>query len=65
MYDLYSFQVIPVMGHLVSGKWQHYQYLVESIRQFPNQVCVYSDFKKVCTKYEELILTLDCFFFNI
>ncbi|GJQ72964.1 putative methyltransferase [Trypoxylus dichotomus] len=36
-YDLYSFQVIPVMGHLVSGQWQHYQYLVESIRQFPNQ----------------------------
>ncbi|KAI4454415.1 methyltransferase [Holotrichia oblita] len=37
LYDLYSFQVIPVMGHLIAGQWQHYQYLVESIRKFPNQ----------------------------
>nr|XP_022901046.1 2-methoxy-6-polyprenyl-1,4-benzoquinol methylase, mitochondrial [Onthophagus taurus] len=36
-YDLYSFQVIPVMGHLIAGQWQPYQYLVESIRKFPNQ----------------------------
>ncbi|KAJ1524340.1 hypothetical protein ONE63_010844 [Megalurothrips usitatus] len=37
LYDQYSFQVIPVMGHLVTGQWQPYQYLVESIRQFPGQ----------------------------
>lgn len=37
VYDQYSFQVIPVMGHLVAGQWKPYQYLVESIRQFPNQ----------------------------
>ncbi|KRT83287.1 methyltransferase, partial [Oryctes borbonicus] len=37
LYDLYSFKIIPVMGHLITGQWQHYQYLVESIRQFPNQ----------------------------
>ncbi|XP_044764587.1 2-methoxy-6-polyprenyl-1,4-benzoquinol methylase, mitochondrial [Coccinella septempunctata] len=37
VYDQYSFQVIPVLGQIVAGQWQPYQYLVESIRQFPNQ----------------------------
>ncbi|CAF4804102.1 unnamed protein product [Pieris macdunnoughi] len=37
MYDQYSFQVIPVLGQLVAGQWKPYQYLVESIRQFPDQ----------------------------
>ncbi|CAG5122677.1 unnamed protein product [Candidula unifasciata] len=37
IYDSYSFQVIPVMGQLIAGDWKSYQYLVESIRQFPNQ----------------------------
>lgn len=37
MYDEYSFQVIPVMGHIIAGQWEAYQYLVESIRKFPNQ----------------------------
>ncbi|XP_046554852.1 2-methoxy-6-polyprenyl-1,4-benzoquinol methylase, mitochondrial-like [Haliotis rubra] len=37
LYDNYSFQVIPVMGQLIAGDWKSYQYLVESIRQFPNQ----------------------------
>ncbi|KAI8441779.1 hypothetical protein MSG28_005467 [Choristoneura fumiferana] len=36
-YDRYSFQVIPVLGQLIAGQWKPYQYLVESIRQFPNQ----------------------------
>ncbi|XP_063541046.1 2-methoxy-6-polyprenyl-1,4-benzoquinol methylase, mitochondrial [Cydia strobilella] len=36
-YDKYSFQVIPVLGQLIAGQWKPYQYLVESIRQFPNQ----------------------------
>nr|CAH7749161.1 unnamed protein product [Callosobruchus chinensis] len=36
-YDQYSFQVIPVLGQLIAGEWKAYQYLVESIRQFPNQ----------------------------
>jgi len=31
-YDAYSFQVIPVMGHVVAGDMDSYQYLVESIR---------------------------------
>ncbi|KAF7285911.1 hypothetical protein GWI33_009382 [Rhynchophorus ferrugineus] len=37
LYDQYSFQVIPVMGQLIAKQWKPYQYLVESIRQFPNQ----------------------------
>jgi demethylmenaquinone methyltransferase / 2-methoxy-6-polyprenyl-1,4-benzoquinol methylase len=36
-YDLYSFNVIPVMGQVVTGDRDSYQYLVESIRQFPDQ----------------------------
>ncbi|XP_019394763.1 PREDICTED: 2-methoxy-6-polyprenyl-1,4-benzoquinol methylase, mitochondrial [Crocodylus porosus] len=37
LYDLYSFQVIPVLGEIIAGDWKSYQYLVESIRQFPAQ----------------------------
>ena len=36
-YDLYSFNVIPVLGQVVAGDRDSYQYLVESIRQFPDQ----------------------------
>jgi len=36
-YDVYSFNVIPLMGQVVSGDRESYQYLVESIRKFPNQ----------------------------
>ncbi len=36
-YDRYSFNVIPVMGQLVANDRDSYQYLVESIRKFPNQ----------------------------
>jgi demethylmenaquinone methyltransferase / 2-methoxy-6-polyprenyl-1,4-benzoquinol methylase len=36
-YDLYSFNVIPVMGQIVTGDRDSYQYLVESIRKFPDQ----------------------------
>lgn len=38
-YEKYSFDVIPVMGQIIAGDWKSYKYLVESIRQFPNQVC--------------------------
>lgn len=37
MYDLYSFQIIPQIGSLVTNDRDSYQYLVESIRQFPDQ----------------------------
>lgn len=36
-YDSYSFAVIPRMGQLVTGDRDSYQYLVESIRRFPDQ----------------------------
>lgn len=38
LYDQYSFQVIPALGEVVAGDRDSYQYLVESIREFPNQV---------------------------
>ncbi len=37
IYEAYSFNVIPKMGEWVLGDPQPYQYLVESIRKFPNQ----------------------------
>ena len=36
-YDLYSFNVIPKLGELVVGDHDSYQYLIESIRNFPKQ----------------------------
>jgi len=36
-YDLYSFNVIPTMGKLIANDRSSYQYLVESIRKFPDQ----------------------------
>jgi demethylmenaquinone methyltransferase/2-methoxy-6-polyprenyl-1,4-benzoquinol methylase len=36
-YDQYSFTVLPAMGKLVAGDRDSYQYLVESIRKFPDQ----------------------------
>jgi demethylmenaquinone methyltransferase/2-methoxy-6-polyprenyl-1,4-benzoquinol methylase len=37
LYDRYSFSVIPRIGRAVTGDKRSYQYLVESIRQHPNQ----------------------------
>jgi 2-methoxy-6-polyprenyl-1,4-benzoquinol methylase len=37
MYERYSFDVIPRMGQLVADDRASYQYLVESIQQFPEQ----------------------------
>ena len=36
-YDLYSFNVIPRMGQIIANDRESYQYLVESIRNFPDQ----------------------------
>ena len=36
-YDRYSFNVIPEMGKLIANDRESYQYLVESIRKFPDQ----------------------------
>ena len=35
LYELYSFNVIPELGRMVTGDAESYRYLVESIRQFP------------------------------
>lgn len=37
IYETYSFNVIPQMGALVSNDRDSYQYLVESIKRFPDQ----------------------------
>lgn len=37
VYDKYSFNVIPALGQIVAGDRDSYQYLVESIRKFPDQ----------------------------
>ncbi|MHC9235489.1 bifunctional demethylmenaquinone methyltransferase/2-methoxy-6-polyprenyl-1,4-benzoquinol methylase UbiE [Pseudooceanicola sp. 502str34] len=36
-YDRYSFNVIPTMGKMIANDRDSYQYLVESIRKFPDQ----------------------------
>ena len=36
-YDIYSFNVIPAMGELIANDQNSYRYLVESIRNFPDQ----------------------------
>ena len=37
LYDRYSFTVIPALGQALAGDRASYQYLVESIRRFPDQ----------------------------
>ncbi|WP_371224978.1 bifunctional demethylmenaquinone methyltransferase/2-methoxy-6-polyprenyl-1,4-benzoquinol methylase UbiE [Roseovarius sp. 2305UL8-3] len=37
VYDLYSFNIIPQLGQVIAGDRDSYQYLVESIRNFPDQ----------------------------
>ncbi|KAI0322427.1 UbiE/COQ5 methyltransferase [Amylostereum chailletii] len=37
LYDQYSFSVLPLMGTILAGDRESYQYLVESIRRFPSQ----------------------------
>ena len=37
LYDQYSFSVIPLLGTILAGDRDSYQYLVESIRRFPPQ----------------------------
>ena len=37
IYDRYSFNIIPPMGQAITGDRDSYQYLVESIRRFPEQ----------------------------
>ena len=57
IYDKYSFNIIPKLGEFVSNDRESYQYLVESIRKFPNQekfseMIINEVFRKV--KYRDL-----------
>lgn len=53
-YDLYSFKIIPLIGKFVANSPDSYQYLVESIRQFPKAL----QFKKMMTDvgFEEIAI---------
>jgi demethylmenaquinone methyltransferase/2-methoxy-6-polyprenyl-1,4-benzoquinol methylase len=46
IYDEYSFRLIPKIGALVAKDRNSYQYLVESIRQFPKQAELAARMKK-------------------
>lgn len=37
LYDFYSFTALPIMGKVIANDKDSYQYLAESIRQFPKQ----------------------------
>lgn len=37
LYDFYSFKALPKMGEMIAKDRESYQYLAESIRQFPSQ----------------------------
>lgn len=37
IYDIYSFKIIPKIGEVILKDGESYQYLVESIRKFPDQ----------------------------
>jgi ubiquinone/menaquinone biosynthesis methyltransferase len=37
IYDIYSFEIIPLIGEKVANDRDAYQYLIESIRKFPSQ----------------------------
>ena len=45
-YDKYSFNIIPFLGEIVTSDRKSYQYLVESIRKFPDQ----EDFSEMIKK---------------
>lgn len=42
-YDAYSFAVIPALGGMIAGDRESYQYLIESIRRFPEQAVFASE----------------------
>ena len=57
VYDWYSFNIIPKLGEFIANDYESYQYLVESIRKFPDQntfseMIINEEFKLV--KYRDL-----------
>jgi len=62
-YDLYSFNVIPRMGKMIANDADSYQYLVESIRKFPDQDTFLDMVRKAGfenAKYRNLSLGIAC-----
>jgi demethylmenaquinone methyltransferase / 2-methoxy-6-polyprenyl-1,4-benzoquinol methylase len=62
-YDKYSFNIIPPMGKIIANDSESYQYLVESIRKFPNQKKFLDMVDKAgfCnTKYRNLTMGVAC-----
>lgn len=51
IYDEYSFNVIPKVGGFIAGDVESYKYLVESIRRFPKQVCIFIPFECILMIY--------------
>ena len=63
IYDRYSFNVIPKMGELIANDRDSYQYLVESIRKFPDQdtfLCMVREAGFEIAKYRNLTMGVAC-----
>ena len=62
-YDKYSFKVIPRLGQIIARDRSSYQYLVESIRNFPNQekfLNLVNEAGFENTKYRNLTMGVAC-----
>ncbi|MFO7759415.1 MAG: bifunctional demethylmenaquinone methyltransferase/2-methoxy-6-polyprenyl-1,4-benzoquinol methylase UbiE [Roseovarius sp.] len=63
VYDLYSFHIIPRLGQMIARDRDSYQYLVESIRRFPDQEA-FLDIVRAAgfgnAKYRNLSLGIAC-----
>ena len=62
-YDRYSFNVIPAMGQIIANDRDSYQYLVESIRNFPDQDTVLDMVRTAGfgnAKYRNLTMGIAC-----
>ena len=62
-YDKYSFNVIPRLGQIIARDRSSYQYLVESIRNFPNQekfLNLVNEAGFENTKYRNLTMGVAC-----
>ncbi len=63
VYDLYSFNVIPKLGKMIANDHDSYQYLVESIRKFPDQETFLGMVKEAGfeqAKYRNLSMGIAC-----
>jgi demethylmenaquinone methyltransferase/2-methoxy-6-polyprenyl-1,4-benzoquinol methylase len=63
VYDLYSFNIIPRLGQAIANDRDSYQYLVESIRKFPDQDTFLSMVRQAGfdnAKYRNLSMGIAC-----